>query len=481
MDHSIKKTEGLGEKLGGSVRKRLRDYYELRTQAGKANGLDNDEMIQEEGFEILEGKSVDELNNVQQAIVKVLNAAGFSYDPNTGDISRVNATGTKPKEELIREIDSQMERLTVESKKYEDISNALNGDENDTEKKPGVRQRIIERTQELVKRDVDAKRVLAARSKIEAKKDEMDMSAARHIVQRNKYIMKLEEAKLGYSREILKGTSPNSPVLTKYRLEIEGYTKAIEKCDVEFSNLRTIANNELEACRIELEKSQKELVLPEERSGGANKCKQNLLYSEDGILNGSEAEIRMDDRTASEKELFDDRGIMVFDIADILQREKSINIDGVTITCVTEFHGQNIEDSYYVGDMEMLETNIYNGGQTSADQKPDIEDLKNDNPIDDGEETNKNNFAEPPRINRRRRMTKLLVNGILYSELGQVPPEFRYAVIKGVENMGFEIDDMLLVGGYKSLTLAIKEKIREIQKDMDIEGEIIPPPPYQNS
>ena len=124
---------------------------------------------------------------------------------------------------------------------------------------------------------------------------------------------------------------------------------------------------------------------------------------------------------------------MIFDVADVLSREKTINIDGTVVTCVTEFGpGPNIEDSFYIGDMEQLETNT-NGVASSVEEKPDIEE-EQDN-AETGSATSVN-VLDRDMI----RNAYYMINGNVYPPdmLSMVPDEQRNTVARALIGLGYD-------------------------------------------
>ena len=116
-----------------------------------------------------------------------------------------------------------------------------------------------------------------------------------------------------------------------------------------------------------------------------------------------------------------------------ISREKTINIDGTVVTCVTEFGpGPNVEDSFYIGDMEQLETNT-SGATSSVEEKPDIEE-EQDN-AETGSATSVN-VLDRAMI----RGAYYMINGSVYPPdmLSMVPEEQRNTVAKALIGLGFD-------------------------------------------
>lgn len=180
-----------------------------------------------------------------------------------------------------------------------------------------------------------------------------------------------------------------------------------------------------------LEVSQKESLLEMENAkDNKNKYTRSLTYSEDGVLNGSKTAMTRDGRTAAEEEIYDDRGIMIFDVADIVSRTKTVNIDGTVVKCTAEFEGHDIEDSYYIGQAEKLSIDSEGGGPIIED-KPDVE--KEVHSTESGLPTQINKFENPG-----YRMM-YAVNGEIYgnTQLDKIPVENREAVARAFIMMGY--------------------------------------------
>ena len=203
-----------------------------------------------------------------------------------------------------------------------------------------------------------------------------------------------------------------------------------------------------------------EAVLLEKQSAGlSNKYEKCLVYSEDGILTGTEAQGRINDRDFEQKEVFDERGVMVFDEADVLSRTKTINIEGTVVTCHTDFNNNGIENSYYVGDSSVA--SIDTSTQGEVDENPDItEDVQKA----EAGEVNGLSVYESSDY-----MTTYMIDGVAQA-LNDVAPEKRAVVGSALLTLGYnkQKHDMNPI----SLTSRVIEKI--IENSIDNSEDEIP-------
>ena len=95
------------------------------------------------------------------------------------------------------------------------------------------------------------------------------------------------------------------------------------------------------------------LELDRKNDGLAN---SQLLYSQEALLKGMGVEVDVSGRTVNELELFDERGVIVEDVEDILSKTMSYNIEGTVVVRHTTVQAdKDTEDVYHIGNMQTLE------------------------------------------------------------------------------------------------------------------------------
>lgn len=421
------------------MKDKLKEWYILRQKVGKEKTF-GDLVQRQENLEALEKDDVSKLEKIQQAIEKFASAIGVQFDPKTGE---VYFGAKRPEGQSVNkeELDETSDELSKVSNEHSQVTAALYGDEADAKnmknpeasKNPGIRAAVNHTKENLMKRDVAAKKLLEAKVALEAVKDRMDMNAAVHVARKARLMMQMEQAKLELVKRIAAGAKENDMSVQILKQEIQGLANQIQGLENQFEASRTSVIAEFNAARVGLENSQKEVELERKEAGSFNKYSRSLNYSEDGILNGSSIQGVKNGNTINEQELYDERGVMIFDVADVLSRQKSINIEGLVVTCVTEFGaGVNVEDSFYIGDAEVLETNTSGTGDL-VEEKPDIE-----------EEMDNENAGRPTLINWFERMPPRSmfydINGVAYPPdmLSAVPEEQRQAVGTALRLLGYD-------------------------------------------
>jgi hypothetical protein len=88
------------------------------------------------------------------------------------------------------------------------------------------------------------------------------------------------------------------------------------------------------------------------------------MYSEEGLLKGMGVDVDSSGRTVNELELYDERGIMVDDVADVLSKATSYNIEGTVVIRKTSIEPDNdTSDAYYVGGSTMPALDVTTDGK----------------------------------------------------------------------------------------------------------------------
>ncbi len=242
---------------------------------------------------------------------------------------------------------------------------------NDVMRRPALLREINATKEELLERDVKAQKVLAARRDLEVAKDAMDMDAAIYASQKYKMQMEIATMKIALLRAVEQGRPHEVDGLKRGIADVYARMSKLEK---DF-NLRAQGHQvSLEGAINNLNETQKTLALDRENSKIRSR---NLMYSEEGLLKGMGVEVDSSGRTVNELELFDERGVMVDDVADVLSRSTSYNIEGIVVVRKTSIEQDNdTSDSFYVGgsslpalditteggDVEVSETEVANRG-----------------------------------------------------------------------------------------------------------------------
>lgn len=215
---------------------------------------------------------------------------------------------------------------------------------------PALVKEINALKEHLMDRDVKAKKVLDARRKLEVAKDAMDMDAAIYAVQ--KYRMQLEIAtmKIALMRAVEQGKPHEADFLKRGIADVAG---RIAKLENDFAIRNEGHLLEVEGAKNNLQMAQKTVEMERKDDGLRN---SQLLYSEEGLLKGMGVEVDVSGRTVNELELFDERGVIVEDVEDILSKKMSYNIEGTVVVRHTDVEAdKDTTDVYHIGNMQTLE------------------------------------------------------------------------------------------------------------------------------
>lgn len=215
---------------------------------------------------------------------------------------------------------------------------------------PALLKEINAIKEHLMDRDVKAKKVLDARRKLEVAKDAMDMDAAIYTVQ--KYRMQLEIAtmKIALMRAVEQGKPHEADFLKRGIKDIAG---RIAKLENDFAIRNEGHLLDVEGAKNNLQMAQKTVEMERKDNGVRN---SQLLYSEEGLLKGMGVEVDVSGRTVNELELFDERGVIVEDVEDILSKKMSYNIEGTVVVRHTDVEAdKDTTDVYHIGNMQTLE------------------------------------------------------------------------------------------------------------------------------
>lgn len=438
------------------VKSKITTYYEMRNDVGR------DGIEKTEGIEALANSKIEKLNKLKSEIDEILEKTGLEFNPETCMIEQ------KEQKEVDEDTRGEIERtksdLTHTSKEYMDTTSKYVGEpetSTNEQEKPIVPMKVVimEQKEQLYDKDVQAKKILSQCADLEKAKDAMDMNSAIYVAKKNVILLQMEQTKLEIARCIANGEKLDSQAIQVCQQRLFGLAMQATDLAKGFEESNRMYQGECNLRKESLNIATAEAVFLEKQSAGlSNKYEKCLIYSEDGILTGTEAQGRINDRDFEQKEVFDERGVMVFNEADVLNRTKTINVEGTVVTCFTNFNNDGIENSYYVGDSSVasVDTSI----QGEIDEKPDI-----------AEEVQKADAGEINGLSVYEStdyMTTYMVDGVEQA-LNDVAPEKRATVGSALITLGYDkqkhdMDPM-------SLTNEIMERILENLIDNKI-GEI---------
>lgn len=364
MDENFEKFETLKSKIT--------QYYEMRKEANR-DGIEKTDDLEE-----LANDKVEELNALKREIDELLKETGLEFEPETATVEKKFDKAFD--DELKENVERKKCELTNVGREYNKIADEYvgNPDQTQNEEKQSIvpmKTVVLEQKKQLYDKDVQSKKILKQAANIEKIKDAADMNAAVYVTRKNKILLQIEQAKLEIARCILNGEKMDSMVIQVCQQRIGELAMQAMGIASEFEQINQSCQAQLNSSMSELNEATKEAVLLEKESLGlSNKYEKCLVYSEDGILTGTEAVGRINDKDFKENEVFDERGVMVFDEADILSRTKTINVDGIVVTCYTEFGKNEIENSYYTGDSNVSSVETSTSGQVeeNVDVKKEV-------------------------------------------------------------------------------------------------------------
>lgn len=438
------------------VKTKITEYYELRNDIGR------DGIEKTDGIEALANSKVEELNELKKEIDTILEKTGLEFNPETCMVEQ--REDKEIDDDARNEIEQTKSDLTETSEEYKDATNRYVGEpeaSQDSQEKPIVPMKVVvmEQKKQLYDKDVQAKKILSECADLEAAKDAMDMNSAIYVAKKNILLLQMEQTKLEIARCIANGERIDDQVVQVCQQRLAELALQVANLSKEFEVSNRMYQSKCNLCMDSLSAATSEAVLLEKQSAGlSNKYEKCLVYSEDGILTGTEAQGRINDRDFEEKEVFDERGVMVFDEADVLSRAKTINIDGTVVTCYTEFNNNGIENSYYVGDDNVA--SVDSSIQGEVDEHPDID-----------EEIQRANTGEINDLSVYESsdyLVSYIIDGVNKS-LSDVPPEQRALVGSALITLGYnkqthEMDPASLtdVVAAKIIEKALQNSMNEI-------------------
>lgn len=438
------------------VKTKITEYYELRNDIGR------DGIEKTDGIEALANSKVEELNELKKEIDTILEKTGLEFNPETCMVEQ--REDKEIDDDARNEIEQTKSDLTETSEEYKDATNRYVGEpeaSQDSQEKPIIPMKVVvmEQKKQLYDKDVQAKKILSECADLEVAKDAMDMNSAIYVAKKNILLLQMEQTKLEIARCIANGERIDGQVVQVCQQRLAELALQAANLSKEFEVSNRMYQSKCNLCMDSLSAATSEAVLLEKQSAGlSNKYEKCLVYSEDGILTGTEAQGRINDRDFEEKEVFDERGVMVFDEADVLSRAKTINVDGTVVTCYTEFNNNGIENSYYVGDDNVA--SVDSSIQGEVDEHPDI----------DGEiqRANTGEINGLSVYESSDYMVSYIIDGVNKS-LSDVPPEQRALVGSALITLGYnkqthEMDPASLtdVVAAKIIEKALQNSMNEI-------------------
>ena len=271
-------------------------------------------------------------------------------DEDKDDIGEIGLTSAMEQMTSSTASDDSSNPSTGKEEKKQEQPKSLKDMAQEIMNQPALVKEINALKEHLMERDVKAKKVLDARRKLEVAKDAMDMDAAIYTVQ--KYRMQLEIAtmKIAMMRAVEQGRPHEADFLKRGIKDVAG---RIAKLENDFAIRNEGHLLEVEGAKSNLQMAQKTVEMERKDNGLKN---SQLLYSEEGLLKGMGVEVDVSGRTVHELELFDERGVIVEDVEDILSKKMSYNIEGTVVVRHTDVEAdKDTTDVYHIGNMQTLE------------------------------------------------------------------------------------------------------------------------------
>ena len=461
-----------------TIKSKITQYYEMRKDVNR----DGIEKIDD--LEALNNTKIEELNNLKRQIDELMKQAGLEFNPETCEVEQIGNIEIEDdiKDNLI-EIDGKFKdvaddyfetsrqyvgkQVNVEPMNEQNVDNENPADEEepkqgqDDQEIVPLKVMISEKKSIMYDRDVETKKILKECAELEKAYDAMDMNAAIYVAKKNTIMLQIEKLKLEIFKSIASGDGIDSPYVKACNQKIEKLSYELVDLSREFEQSSGFYKNMIDDCTENLHNvSNIAKDLEKQSAGFSNKYDKCLVYSEDGILRGTEAQGKISDRQFEENDVFDQRGVMVFDEADVIQRTKTININGIVVTCVADFKENTTDNTYYVG--SDYDTNVSVSSQGAVEENPDVE-----------EEIQKTNTGKVSSLDAYEyddyEISYLLNNCPI--KLSQVPLEQRLIVGSALVTMGYDRDN----GKMKTMSLTapiIAMALKQTLEQTDDLGEV---------
>lgn len=384
--------------------KEFMEKSEMLTTCYKAREFSADEKPftdineRESNLNALAELDISDMKSLEEKINEMAAIAGLSFDSKTGELTSVKDDAKNDRNAPLKgdaldskslnpeELEKLASKMDEKSDEYERIQRYLIDD-------GGISEQNTKQRNLRMERDVEAKRMLEQRAKLEKIKEMMDMHIARHVAERNKLMNRIDKLKLDILRETAKGVTPDQEPISGYRKEISGIASQISSLDATFNAAWGNDMTVFASARSELEETGKSIETTSSELNAMRTSKNNLrtydLYNEDGIKCGRESDGRADDRNFEEKEVIDPRGVLIFGVNDIISNVTTVNVEG-TVVRITNDAASSTSDlsiNAYVDNVEQLNIDTLGDGST-VEQKPDINRAVENKEIEGDEEIN---------------------------------------------------------------------------------------------
>ncbi len=328
--------------------------------------------------------------------------------------------GLEPNESELGEssIENLRERLNNAGEEYGAASaNALGNKE---EKKQGTLEAVRERKLDLMQQDAGARKILQEVVAVQQAKDALDMATARHVVEKNKLMMQIQNYMLDLYQEVARGDVENNPRIEMLKQNIAECSNLVSAMENDFENQRAILASTFEASCVALEGAKKSFESDLKGEGNRNHYTTSMNYSEDGVFQGYSLDGKTDDRPIHVKEVFSEGGVMVQDSLQFLSGSVSINIDGQTVVINSNFtgNGHEMNEAAMIDGMVVAETNV-GAGVSIVDEVPDIDEI---NPEEVAEEM----------VDDMAEYNTYMIDGEEYDSLPKIPEMYRRHVIEAL-------------------------------------------------
>ena len=450
---------------------KISEWYRLREKVGTEHTF-GDLETRANNLKVLQDIDAEKLNKLSKEIDNMAKEAGIEFDSKTGTISKINEkdnTGEKNSSQE-NQMDNLKTNLNTVSAEYANVTKALYGEENNTQnkqqnpevnkeeqekKKKGIVEAIKERKLNIMERDADAKKVLQELVKVQAAKDRLDMHMAHHVVEKNRLMIQIMQTKLELMAELSHGAKRNDMKVQILETQLNALVNAVSRKETEFEQMRGDLISEFNSARNTLSDAKKTLEVDQAGEGVRNKYNVSYSYSEDGVMNGATLDGRKDDKTIHEKEIYDERGIMIYDNLDTISGQTSIMVDGKTVNIMSSYtgNGEEVSDSAYINGMSVLESTS-NG---EVEEKPDIDEMKI--PEKTAEEIQMSaTKREPSQI-------QYAVDEMVFNTLAEIPPELRSRVGRGLSSLEVIKDGNVAAPAISETALMIKEAAEKDQEN----------------
>lgn len=222
---------------------------------------------------------------------------------------------------------------------------------NEVMRRPALLREINAMKEEILDRDVKAQKILDARRAVEVAKDAMDMDAAIYAAQKYRMQMEIAAMKIAVLRAMEQGRPHEAENLKRGIADVHA---RMMKLEGDFARRAESHQVELEGKISNLETAQKEFQLADSKDTG---LKESIVkYSEAGILQEMGVQVDVSGRPVNERMVVDERGILVDDVADVISKTTSYNIEGTVVVRHSSVETDNdVTDEFQIDGKETLQ------------------------------------------------------------------------------------------------------------------------------